>query len=96
MKCWGANDYGQLGLGDTVVRGLTDNSMGDALLPINLGSGLGISSIATGNFHHCVLLNNNTIKCWGYNQFGQLGLEDTANRGDQPGEMGDSLPAVSQ
>ena len=34
------------------------------------------------------------MKCWGYNVYGQLGLGDTANRGDDPGEMGDSLPAV--
>lgn len=30
----------------------------------------------------------------GYNLFGQLGLGDTPNRGDTPGEMGTNLPAV--
>ena len=34
------------------------------------------------------------FKCWGWNGFGQLGLGDTANRGDGPDEMGVFLPLV--
>src|SRR5262249_50829675 len=30
----------------------------------------------------------------GRNDYGQLGIGDTKNRGDDPGEMGDNLPAV--
>ena len=47
-----------------------------------------------GGTHTCVLLDNTSLKCWGYNVSGQLGLGDTANRGDGPNEMGDFLPAV--
>ena len=35
-----------------------------------------------------------SIKCWGSNSSGQLGLEDDMNHGDQPNEMGDGLAAV--
>ncbi|MSP24183.1 MAG: hypothetical protein EXR75_03265 [Myxococcales bacterium] len=42
----------------------------------------------------CVILNNDTVKCWGYNYFGHLGLGDLDNRGDEPGEMGNALPAL--
>jgi E3 ubiquitin-protein ligase HERC3 len=42
-----------------------------------------------------VILDDGQLKCFGYNGFGQLGQGDTINRGDGPGEMGDSLAAVS-
>lgn len=34
-------------------------------------------------------------QCWGLNLLGSLGLGDSLPRGDEPGEMGDDLPAVS-
>ena len=42
----------------------------------------------------CAILDDKSLKCWGSNYSGQLGLGDTNNRGDAPGEMGDNLPAV--
>ena len=51
-------------------------------------------AVAVGSAHTCALLDDDKVKCWGRNDFGQLGLGDTANRGDDPGEMGDNLPAV--
>eukprot|EP01083_Nonionella_stella_P041054 111358_1 len=47
--------------------------------------------VAIGEHHTCALSQNNTIKCWGYNFFGQLGYGDTRNRGDEANQMGDSL-----
>jgi len=35
-----------------------------------------------------------SVKCWGENYHGELGLGDTLLRGDTPGEMGDALPAI--
>ena len=51
--------------------------------------------IATGVAHTCALLNDGTVKCWGYGQTGQLGYGDERTRGDGPGEMGNNLPIVS-
>ena len=31
-----------------------------------------------------------SVKCWGFNHYGQLGLGDKNDRGDGPGEMGAS------
>jgi alpha-tubulin suppressor-like RCC1 family protein len=95
VKCWGSNFLGQMGLGDLANRGDGPGQMGDALPAISLGAGRTATQIAVGRFHSCALLDDHTVKCWGYNHNGQLGLGDTATRGDAPGEMGDSLPAVA-
>lgn len=93
-KCWGQNDEGQLGLGDTAVRGDDPGEMGDGLPILDLGPGRQIVAVSTGLFHNCALLDDGSVRCWGYNLLGRLGLGDTENRGDEPGEMGAALPAV--
>ena len=95
LKCWGANSSGELGLGDTTTRGTSAAQMGNALPAVNLGTGRSARQVAMGNYHTCALLDNDTVKCWGKNSSGQLGLGDTQTRGDDPNEMGDSLPAIN-
>ncbi|MFT3772671.1 MAG: MopE-related protein [Minicystis sp.] len=95
VKCWGSNADGQLGLGDTAHRGDNAGEMGDSLPTVNLGTGKTAKAISAGGSHTCALLNDNTVKCWGDNADGQLGLGNTSARGDGAGEMGDSLPAVN-
>ncbi len=94
VKCWGSNDFGQLGLEYSARRGDSTGEMGDALPAVNLGSGRTALSISTGSHSTCAVLNNETVKCWGRNNYGQLGLEDTNTRGNQTGQMGDYLPIV--
>jgi cysteine-rich repeat protein len=86
VKCWGANDLGQLGLGDTRQRGDEPGEMGTALGSVNLGRSA--IAIAAGYNHTCALLDDKTVKCWGGNGLGQLGLGDTNHRGDAPDELG--------
>jgi alpha-tubulin suppressor-like RCC1 family protein len=95
VKCWGRNSFGQLGLGDTNHRGNGAGQMGDNLLVVGLGNGRTATSIRAGGFHTCALLDNGSVKCWGRNSFGQLGLGDTNHRGNGAGEMGDNLPVVN-
>jgi alpha-tubulin suppressor-like RCC1 family protein len=69
--------------------------MGDNLSTIDLGSGRKATALSGGTSFFCALLDNGSVKCWGHNPNGELGLGDTNDRGDNSGEMGDSLPTVS-
>lgn len=95
IKCWGSNIIGQLGLGNTNNRGDQAGEMGDSLLTVELGTGRTAKQVSAGTAHTCALLDNGSVKCWGYNASGQLGLGSTDSQGDQTGEMGDNLPAVN-
>ncbi|GEN13214.1 Alpha-tubulin suppressor [Myxococcus fulvus] len=95
VKCWGNNGSGQLGLGDTEHRGDSAGEMGDALPVVSLGAGRTAKAVVAGEFHTCALLDDDSVKCWGNNGSGQLGLGDTDFRGDGAGEMGDALPTVN-
>ncbi|WP_338845539.1 hypothetical protein V8J88_17625 [Massilia sp. W12] len=65
VLCWGANTYGQLG----------DGSRTDSNVPVAVtGLSSNVSSIATGLYHSCALLNNGAVQCWGYNGVGQMGI----------------------
>ncbi|HEY3497678.1 MAG TPA: hypothetical protein VGK73_23430 [Polyangiaceae bacterium] len=94
VKCFGNNDYGQLGQGDTRRRGDAPGELGDNLPEVDLGAGNVAMSVATGGTHTCAILQDLSVRCWGSNSYGQLGLGDIEHRGDQPGEMGAALPTV--
>ena len=94
VKCWGFNTEGSLGIGDATNRGAQPADMGDNLPAVDLGTGLTAVSVSAGVEHVCAVLGTGQLKCWGSNRLGELGLGDTNNRGDVPGEMGDNLPAV--
>ncbi|MCX6014462.1 MAG: hypothetical protein NT020_02535 [Chloroflexales bacterium] len=60
---------------------------------VRLGSSAPIQ-VTAGDRFSCALLNDGSVKCWGENGSGQLGLGDTDARGDNTNEMGLYLPAV--
>eukprot|EP01083_Nonionella_stella_P023645 65414_1 len=94
IKCWGLNDYGQLGIGDTVDRGTSVAQMGDNLQFVALGTGFTPIRVESGPFHVCALSDSGKVKCFGRNDYGQLGYGHTTNIGDGSSEMNDSLPTV--
>jgi alpha-tubulin suppressor-like RCC1 family protein len=72
VKCWGDNSFGQAGIGADSGFVVTPTDV--------LGLGAGVSQIAAGYMHLCALLTaDGTIKCWGYDQNGQIG--------DQPASL---------
>lgn len=93
VKCWGRNHRGQLGIGNTLDRGHSASDLGSNLPFVQLGGRA--KQISTKSSHTCAVLENSTVKCWGSNFYGQLGLGDAESRGDGMGEMGAALPAVN-
>ncbi|WP_413612264.1 RCC1 domain-containing protein [Bdellovibrio sp. HCB-110] len=86
MKCWGGNSNGELGYDSTTNKGNTAGSMA-TLGYVNLGAGRTAKAIAAGALHTCAILDTNGVKCWGYNNFGNLGIDSTANKGNTAGSM---------
>lgn len=69
--------------------------MGDALPFVDLGTNRTALSVAAGGERTCAILDDGSLKCWGRNAGGQLGLGDLDPRGVGPSQMGDLLPAVA-
>ena len=95
VKCWGGNTSGQVGRGDTNAWGNESGEMGTSLPIVDIGSGVTARDIHVGAYHTCVLTNSGSVKCWGKNDLGQLGIGSTTNIGDGAGEMGSSLASIS-
>jgi len=86
VKCWGYNANGRLGIDNTTQMGDDSGEMAQ-LTGINLGTGRTATAIAGGNSHTCAVLDNTSVKCWGLNNRGQLGIDNDTNMGDHSGEM---------
>lgn len=66
VKCWGSGSFGALGNGQGSGQEGTPIS-------VNIGN-LAAVSVSVGIHHTCVLLEDNSVKCWGANGLGQLGI----------------------
>ncbi|MDZ4676554.1 MAG: hypothetical protein SGI74_03510 [Oligoflexia bacterium] len=96
VKCWGSRNYGALGDGSLFV-GESPSQMGDNLPTVRLGTGRTATAITTGSSagHNCVVLDNNTMKCWGNGGSGQLGYGDGAHRGGYYNQLQDNFPIIN-
>ena len=67
---FGANKYGQLGLGNNYYQNK----------PVTLMQGIAIRQIACGGLHTVILQDDNDVLVFGRNHYGQLGLGHNDNQ----------------
>jgi alpha-tubulin suppressor-like RCC1 family protein len=67
--CWGLNDRGEVGVGDTTMH----------TTPVRLGDNDWLE-VRAGKEHTCARKNDGTVWCWGQNDSGQLGVGDQIDR----------------
>jgi alpha-tubulin suppressor-like RCC1 family protein len=66
VSCWGNNESGQLG---------AESPSPKSLVPLAPVSGVDAVVLSAGGKHSCVILaTTNSVKCWGSNAFGQMGV----------------------
>ncbi len=87
VRCSGHNESGQLGYGHK-------DNVGDDELPSSAGDvnvGRRVVQLAAGFAFTCALLDTGRDRCWGDNEFGQLGYGHTNAIGDTelPSSAGD-------
>ena len=78
VTCFGANEDGQLGRGDSAMIGHNASLSGLASL-VDLGRGgtRNVVGLCAGLAHSCALDDEGSVTCWGRNSAGQLGLGHT-------------------
>lgn len=80
VKCWGANDDGQIGNGSA-----SSQPVPTPTAVVGLDSG--VTAIAVGVAHACAVTADSHVKCWGFNNFGQLGDGTDVERSAVPVEV---------
>ena len=77
LWCWGLNDDGQLGTGNTI----------NADTPQRVGTRSNWKAVSAGQYHTCAVRTSGTLWCWGYNYDGELGTGSTISA-DTPQRVG--------
>ncbi len=70
VYCWGENNYGQLGIGNT------KNDSIPRSVAVNF------ASVSVGFSHTCALATGGAAYCWGYNADGEVGTGSTSTTAD--------------
>ena len=83
VKCWGNNGNGQLGDGTLTDRTTPVDVLASPGVPLS-----GVAQISVGYLHTCALTTSGGAKCWGRNDYGQLGDGTSTDRTTRIGRRG--------
>ena len=88
VRCWGYGFDGRLGYGATDRVG--DDETPGSVAPVDLGAGRTATALSVGVDHNCAILDNGSVRCWGFGGSGQLGYGNAESIGDTetPGSVG--------
>lgn len=84
VRCWGFGGNGRLGNDATNSIGDTAGETPASVPPVNLGPGRTARAISAGFSHTCALLDDGTLRCWGFGGSGRLGYGNENSVGDDP------------
>ena len=80
VRCWGRNQLGQLGYARPDAVG--DDESPASAGAVAIGAGRTAVAIAAGFAQTCALLDDQSVRCWGYGANGRLGYCNEATIGD--------------
>ena len=84
LRCWGKGLAGRLGYGNE------QNVLSGAAAPaVDLGPGRTPRAVAAGDYHTCAILDDGSVRCWGFGANGRLGYGQHGQRASPA-----SAPAV--
>lgn len=90
ISCWGDNEYGQLGSGETESSDFAEVSTVSPT-PVQVQGIADASGITAGGAHSCSLHETGRISCWGRNGQGELGNGLSSNSPDQVPGITDAI-----
>ncbi len=72
VKAWGRNKEGQLGVSDNCGTYAANP------IPISIPDLTGVKQVSAGGSHTVAIMSDDTVKAWGHNNYGQLGISENS------------------
>ncbi len=88
LRCWGYGGDGALGYANKISIG--DDETPAATPGVDVGVGRTATAVSAGAAHTCAVLDDETVRCWGFGGDGRLGYANARSVGDDeaPGSIG--------
>ena len=84
--CWGANEFGELGI-PPEDSPFPCSSRPCSLSPVAVSGGLRFQHVVAGGQFTCGITTGDEVFCWGRNDIGQLGTGSSAGASSTPAEI---------